>query len=153
VVSQPDEADQMVVVPNLSGLAKPTALALLQKRELAAQLEGDGLHVYHQQPQAGVLVARGETVLVGLGKLEKRRAKDSKVPYVIGMTLREAIRQLKQKGLAATFAGSGLVIRQTPKAGSRVGQETVCKLECESPSGGPDLMADASSRHRGISKP
>ncbi|KPL19690.1 MAG: hypothetical protein AMJ92_01735 [candidate division Zixibacteria bacterium SM23_81] len=153
MVSQPDAAEQMVVVPDLSGLDKPTALVLLQKRDLAAQPEGEGLRVCHQQPQAGVLVARGETILMVLGNLAKRTTKDSKVPHVIGLTLREAIRQLRQNGLAATFAGSGLVIRQTPKAGSRVGQETVCKLECEAPSGGPDLMADASSRHRGMSEP
>jgi beta-lactam-binding protein with PASTA domain len=150
---QPDASEQMVVVPDLSGLDKPTALALLQKRALVAQPEGAGLCVCHQQPQAGVLVARGETILVGLCNPEKRTDKDPKVPHVIGLTLREAIRQLRHKGLAATFTGSGLVIRQAPKAGSRVGQETVCKLECKSPNGGPNLMADASSRHRGVSEP
>ncbi|MCK4272777.1 PASTA domain-containing protein [bacterium] len=153
MTSEPGDTSQMVVVPSLSGLDSSAAVHQLQQRGLVAELEGDGLRVYHQQPQTGLLVARGETVLVHLGDQRARGSEPSEIPHVVGLTMREAIRQLRQKELAVRVSGSGLVVRQTPKAGSSIGEGIVCHLECAPSGGGQSLMAVASSCYQGVSKP
>jgi len=150
---EPASTNQMVVVPDLSGLDRSTALGLLQRRGLVAQPVGNGLRVCHHQPQAGVLVARGETVLVNLCDQEGWLAAEAEVPHVVGLTLREAIRQLRRKGLEVRVSGSGLVVRQTPKAGSPAGVGVVCLLECEPPNSGQSLMAVGPACLQGVSKP
>lgn len=153
VSPDPAGTNQMVVVPNLSGLDRPTALRLLLGRGLVAQPVGSGSCVCYQHPQAGALVGQGETVLVDLCSQETRPAGESEIPYVVGLTLREAIRLVRQKGLAVQVSGSGLVVRQTPKAGSLVGEGITCLLECRPSSDAQDLMAVASTHREGVSEP
>ncbi|MFC1683515.1 penicillin-binding transpeptidase domain-containing protein [Candidatus Zixiibacteriota bacterium] len=134
-------ASEMVVVPDLSGLDKSQALDLLGKRGLAAQQEGDGQRVCHQQPQAGALIARGQTVFMDLCRKSERGKRGSKTPYVVGLTVREAIKELKQSGLTVKISGSGLVVRQNPKAGHMIKEGELCLLECQPPGRGQNLMA------------
>jgi stage V sporulation protein D (sporulation-specific penicillin-binding protein) len=146
-------SSQMVVVPDLSGLDRSAALGLLQSRGLVAKPQGSGVRVCYHQPQAGELVNRGTTVLVELCQKKAPSAEKPKVPYVVGLTLREAIRQFRQKNLAVRVVGSGLVMRQMPKAGSLVGEEVTCLLECAPPKGSPNLLAVASASQPGGSGP
>jgi cell division protein FtsI/penicillin-binding protein 2 len=150
--TEPIDANQMVVVPDLSGLDRSTALDLLQKRGLMAKSIGSGLWVRRHEPQAGALVPRGETVRLDLWVGECGGKGKSQIPNLVGLTLREAIRQLRQQGLGVQVSGSGLVVRQTPKAGSPAGEGITCLLECEPPSGGRNLMAVASANRQGTSK-
>jgi stage V sporulation protein D (sporulation-specific penicillin-binding protein) len=135
---------EMVVVPDLSGLDKIRALELLGERGLVAQQQGTGRQVCHQQPQAGALVARGQTVFMDLCQRSNGEERGSEIPYVVGLTVREAIKELKHSGLAVKISGSGLVVRQVPKAGQKISTGEVCLLECQPPGGGQNLMAAAS---------
>ena len=144
---------QMVVVPDLSGLDRSTALGLLHSRGLVAQPVGEGTRVLHHRPRAGELIGQGETVLVELCQKQALPGAKSTVPYVVGLTLREAIRQLRQRNLAVRVSGSGLVIRQTPKAGSPGGEGVTCLLECEPPKGGREAITMVSASQADGSRP
>ena len=152
VTTESPDANQMVVVPDLSGLDRSAALDLLQRRGLMAQSTGSGLWVRCHQPEAGALVPRGETIKLNLCTGKSGGSEKSQVPHVVGLTLREAIHQLQQRGLGVQVSGSGLVVRQTPKAGSPASAEVTCLLECEPPSRGQQVMAVASADHQGVSK-
>jgi len=51
------------------------------------------------------------------------------VPDVRGMSLRDAIYLLENKGLRVKISGKGKVLRQSPEHGARYNEETVVSLE------------------------
>ena len=52
------------------------------------------------------------------------------LPSVIGMSVREAVKTLAEKGIEATIAGEGYVRRQTPSPGRMVYTGDRCLIEC-----------------------
>lgn len=53
------------------------------------------------------------------------------LPQFIGLTLREALETISQLNLTVEIEGSGVVVDQYPKAGTRQNPETKIKLVCE----------------------
>ena len=54
------------------------------------------------------------------------------IPKVVGLHLREALNELAANGIEAIVNGSGKVISQQPKSGTRIRNGEQCLLECES---------------------
>ena len=54
----------------------------------------------------------------------------SRLPSVIGLSLREAIQRLAKEGINVTVVGNGLVIRQIPAPGSPAATGDRCLIEC-----------------------
>ena len=133
--SRDDDTGELVVVPNLDGLGADQAIGLLTRKGLRAQTEGDGEHICHQLPPAGTLMESGATVLVTLCSASDVTAAETEVPLLLGLTVREAVRELQRRGLTPTVSGSGLVVEQNPRAGTRLGPDSICQLTCQ-PTGG-----------------
>jgi cell division protein FtsI (penicillin-binding protein 3) len=58
-------------------------------------------------------------------------ADTGQVPDVRGMSLREASNVLARHGYRIQAEGAGVVMRQTPRAGARIGVDSVCQLHLE----------------------
>jgi len=52
------------------------------------------------------------------------------VPRVIGLSVREALQKLSGRGIEITVEGSGIVVEQKPKPGSKFVKGMVCRLIC-----------------------
>lgn len=141
-----DESIPMVVVPNLDGLDADQAIGLLTNRGLRAQTEGNGQRICHQLPPAGTLMECGKIVLVTLCPAPDDGDTDTKIPSLLGLTMRDAIRELQRRGLPVTVTGSGLVVEQTPRPGARLEQDAVCQLTCQ-PAGGQDAAVIMAARN------
>jgi len=146
--SPDDEAERMVVVPNLDGLDTDRAIGLLAEKGLQAETEGQGGRICHQLPPAGTLMESGATVLVTLCSDSDVTDAITEVPSLRGLTMREAIRELQRRGLTPTVTGSGLVVEQNPRAGTRLGPDSICQLICQ-PAGGSDAAVTVVTRHSG----
>jgi stage V sporulation protein D (sporulation-specific penicillin-binding protein) len=126
----PEGWREMVVVPHLDGLQTGQAFELLADKGLRARTEGDGQRVCHQLPPAGGLVESGTTILMTLCSAADAGDTETDLPSVIGLTMREAIRKLHLRGWAVTVSGSGLVVEQAPRPGTRLGKDVICQLTC-----------------------
>ena len=52
------------------------------------------------------------------------------IPKVVGLSVREALQKLSGRGIEVTIEGSGIVVEQRPKPGSKVEKGMVCQLIC-----------------------
>jgi stage V sporulation protein D (sporulation-specific penicillin-binding protein) len=146
------ETEKMVVVPDLNGLLAGHALELLGEKGFQVRSEGEGAFVCHQQPPSGALVGRGEAVVVTFCSETDAGDDQTEMPAVVGLTIREAIRKLQQHGLQVKVTGSGLVIKQMPRAHSRLEKDTLCQLECQPSEDHRHLIASVSNDAGGSSK-
>jgi len=62
--------------------------------------------------------------------LESRAVSEYHVPNLIGMSLREAMKLCGSGGIAVEAEGSGRVISQEPRAGTRINPGLVCRIRC-----------------------
>jgi eukaryotic-like serine/threonine-protein kinase len=115
-----------VTVPAVVGLKQSNAVKQLDERGLVPQLETGSKFpagtVLAQDPGAGTSLNRGSLV-----KLSVTSAAQISVPSVVGSITSVAVSRLKDAGLqsqvttvAATAAPPGVVVKQTPVAGTRV---------------------------------
>jgi cell division protein FtsI (penicillin-binding protein 3) len=88
-------------------------------------------------PPSAVLVARGELAATTPTTVISREAPvisliaegpPGTVPDVRGLSAREAVRKLVTLGLSAHLAGDGIVVSQSPEAGSPLDPATTCRL-------------------------
>jgi len=143
-----DGAGQMVVVPDLDGLAAERGIGILAEKGLRAETEGDGGRICHQMPPAGTLMESGQTVLVTLCAVSDVTGADMEVPSLTGLTMREAIRELQRRGLPFEVSGSGSVVEQSPRAGIRLERDGICRLACQ-PGGSSDAAVTVAARDSG----
>jgi cell division protein FtsI (penicillin-binding protein 3) len=54
------------------------------------------------------------------------------MPRVVGMSLRQAVEILHRQGIEAKIVGTGVVLKQTPRAGGEIESGKVCLIEAES---------------------
>jgi len=146
--SRDDQAGQMVVVPNLDGLDADQAIGLLAEKGLQAKTEGNGQRICHQLPPAGTIMESGEIVLVTLCTDSDVTDDGVQIPPLLGMTMREAIGELRRQGLSVNVSGSGLVVQQNPPAGTRLERNGICRLTCQ-PAGGGDAAVAMAARNSG----
>jgi beta-lactam-binding protein with PASTA domain len=115
-----------VTVPAVVGLKQSNAVKQLDERALVPQLETGPSKfpagtVFAQDPGAGTSLNRGSLV-----KLSVSSAAQISVPNVVGSRTSVAVSRLKDAGLqsqvttVAATAAPGVVVKQTPVAGTRV---------------------------------
>ena len=56
---------------------------------------------------------------------------DSRMPDFKGLTIREAMKTAKSRSIEVMVSGSGWAVRQSPQAGSVLGDERLCKIAFE----------------------
>jgi cell division protein FtsI/penicillin-binding protein 2 len=132
-----------VTVPDLALLPRHAAEKALAQLSLHGRWNGDGPRVLAQSPPAGVAVERGARVDVWLAA--GTDSIETTLPDLVGRTLREALRELKRRQVVATIRGHGLVVSQSPAAGTPLPLSAPCLLRCEPRSHG-EMAAALPSR-------
>ena len=107
-----------VAVPNLTGKSVAEAKKLLAKALLLCETDGQSDTVTAQVPAAGAKLRAGGSVLLYTYEGEPAQPMDMIcVPDVRGLSIVEASRALRARGLEMQLQGSGLAVRQSPAAG------------------------------------
>jgi beta-lactam-binding protein with PASTA domain len=123
-----------VTVPAVVGLKQSNAIKQLDERELVPQLATGPSKfpagtVFAQDPGAGTSLNRGSLVKVSVSS-----AAQISVPNVVGSSTSVAVSRLKDAGLqsqvttVADTAAPGVVVKQTPVAGTRVAKGSTVAL-------------------------
>jgi len=128
-VSNPQNNDSKIRVPNIVGIDLQEAKTILTN-QFKIRTEGDGSFVRNQLPNPGTLLNSGEVVKLVLGAKSKKSKLASKVPNVVGKSIREAIEILTQAGFDPVPKGSGYVIKQTPKPNTN-SYNRQCQIVCQ----------------------
>lgn len=123
---------EAVLVPDVRGLEKSQAEAMLHQRGLRLQSSQASGYVIAQSVKAGTKALRGTDIDV---KLRAAIVQDSTKKHtsgaltdVRGLTLRRAMALLHSQNVVVKVQGSGKVVKQT---WSSKGTVKVCLLECE----------------------
>ncbi|MDR1598473.1 MAG: PASTA domain-containing protein [Oscillospiraceae bacterium] len=105
-------------VPDLVGMSVPDATAALESLGLTAVTDGDDPMVLDQMPAPGASVWTQSQVML---YTREGQALDAQtlvhIPDLRGMSIIEAGRQLRSRGLIMEIDGAGLAVRQRPAAG------------------------------------
>jgi beta-lactam-binding protein with PASTA domain len=118
-----------VVVPDLKLLPPRAAEHRLFDLGLRAHLEGDGARVLAQSPAAGEAVERGASVTMWLEA--PADSTGNSLPDLLGLPVREALRRLTLCQIQARIEGRGVVVRQSPEAGTPLPLRGAVRLWCE----------------------
>lgn len=108
-----------VSVPDLRKRTLEQAKTTLAKTGLALRSHGTGDYVLDQNPAVGTAVKKGDAVDLTLGPVKSGRGGQVVVPFLTGLSLREALRKGSAAGFNVQIKGSGRVVRQTPESGAR----------------------------------
>ena len=85
-----------------------------------------------QNPAPGSRVAPSATITLNLFEVEKSPATAaSKIPNLVGLSVREALQKLSRLKVEAVVNGSGRVVRQYPGAGTVITRGMRCEIECQ----------------------
>jgi cell division protein FtsI (penicillin-binding protein 3) len=103
-------------MPDVTGLDKLAAAARLDTFGVAVHMVGKGNVVIGQWPPASARIPDGKPVELILAS---RAESGPTVPDVRGMTLRQAVTALAAARLDTRIEGSGVVVSQDPRPGSR----------------------------------
>ena len=125
-VRPPDPAP--VVVPDVRLLPPRAAESQLDALGLRARFEGTGGRALAQSPPAGEAAERGAQVTVWLSA--PGDSASGRLPDLIGLPAREALRRLSLCQVAARIEGMGRVVRQLPAAGTPLPIAGQCRLWC-----------------------
>jgi hypothetical protein len=109
-------------LPPVQGFRQETALALLKEKDLDYQISGKGDFINRVSVKDGtILLERGNMTL-----------QQNKVPKLVGLTLREALRQVDLSRFRIQLSGqaAGIVREQDPPPGKKVNQRTSLTLVC-----------------------
>ena len=130
------EAPQ-VTVPNVTGMSLYEARKTLNDAGLSSDTDGVSDTVSAQTPTAGAKLQAGGRVMLYTYEVEPITAAELVlVPDVKGMSVVEASRQLRARGLEMVPSGSGLAIRQSPAAGSFAAPGSAVTVTFENPANG-----------------
>ena len=125
---------EVVAVPDLRGMELEAALTALDDVGLRGSPSDDGARIADQFPAPGSTLEVGSDVLLYLEVIDEDDDPDLvAVPNVAGKTLREAAERLGDAGLRMEVSGSGLILRQDPRAGVKVPAGSLVRLELGTP--------------------
>jgi len=129
----PLPATGVVGVPHVIGLSPAAADQALTRAGLVGMPIGTGAKVVAVSPQPGTAVAKGGSVVEVLGAALPGTGGD--VPYLIGLTLRKAMILAGDRGFRLATTGSGIVVSQSPRAGTqaKVGSVLTATLRLPAP--------------------
>ena len=117
------EEVKMVEVPDVVGMTVAQAQKILRSMPFNSETDGVSDIVTAQMPPAGAqLQAGGQVMLYTFDQEAATPDVMVSVPDVLGMSVVEASRALRARGLQLSLSGSGIAIRQTPAAGAYVVQ-------------------------------
>ncbi|HEY6867246.1 MAG TPA: penicillin-binding protein [Candidatus Eisenbacteria bacterium] len=123
-----------VVVPDLRLLPPRTAEQRLLGYGLRAHFEGAGARALAQSPAAGEAAERGAQVTVWLSAPDDSAAR--RLPDLVGLPAREALRRLSLLQVPARIEGMGRVVHQDPAPGTALPLRAACRLWCGAGSAG-----------------
>ncbi len=129
LVAAKPPAPAAVVVPDVRLLPPRAAERRLAEHGLRARFQGSGPRALAQQPAAGQAAERGAGVIVWLATPADSSGRV--LPDLVGLPLREAMRQLTLRQVQARIAGRGIVVRQSPAPGTVLAADAECSLWCE----------------------
>lgn len=118
------------IVPDFTNRPRAVAEEILRTLDLKAEWEGEGDFILNQRPAPGSLVDAGSEISLNLFEVSAT-TKENRLPNVVGLTLREALRRLSTTGVKTVVHGSGRVWRQSPVAGTPIRSGMRCYLECQ----------------------
>jgi stage V sporulation protein D (sporulation-specific penicillin-binding protein) len=118
-----------VTVPDLRLLPPRAAERTLADYHLAAHFIGAGPRALAQDPTPGTAVERGARVSVWLAPPQDSAG--ARLPNLVGLSVREALRQLGLRQVAPRIVGQGRVVSQDPPAGTPLPVSTPCVLHCQ----------------------
>lgn len=122
------------LVPDAVGLSLAEAKKVLMQNGLLCQVIGQGEYVTFQLPYAESRARQGDQVMLYTLDTASITAEDMLcVPDVKGLSIVEASRLLRARGLEMIVSGSGLAVKQTPAAGAYVPPDTQVQVQFEFP--------------------
>jgi cell division protein FtsI/penicillin-binding protein 2 len=138
VASRPP-AVPAVTAPDLRLLPRREAEKHLADFGLRASFEGTGPRVLSQVPAAGAPVERGGVVVAYLSP--PRDSLGRALPALVGLPVREALRQLSLRQVTVHIEGRGLVVRQEPAPGTALPITGGVRIWCAEPGGSAGSQA------------
>lgn len=126
--------EKTVAVPDVCGMTVLEAQRALSERMLLSQVTGEGERVTFQLPYAGEDMRAGDQVILYTYDVNAPAAQDMVcVPDVKGLSMVEASRTLRARGLEMVMSGSGLAVKQSPGAGTYAARDTKVEVWFEFP--------------------
>ena len=124
----------MQTVPEVTGLSLAEAKKRLGESLLLSETDGLGERVSAQAPAAGAQLPAGGKVMLYTYENEPLEPMSLiSVPSVKGMSMVEAGRLLRARGLEMEISGSGLAVSQSPSAGSYAPLGSTVKVKFQLP--------------------
>jgi cell division protein FtsI/penicillin-binding protein 2 len=120
-----------ITVPDVRSLQLTIAQKILQGFGLKTRTFGGGNVVVKQSPEPGKLIEQGDVVILALSDQHGAPNVGITVPDVRGMSIRRAINRLMIDELDAEIVGSGVVVQQSPAAGTTMRPGGRVRLVCE----------------------
>lgn len=125
-----------VTVPDVRGMTAAQARKALAEAGLFSETDGESAPVTDQAPAPGASLRSGGTVMLYTYENGPAAVVDLvRVPSVKGLSMVEAGRQLRARGLEMEIEGSGLAARQKPGAGDYAPLDSTVKVFFELPQG------------------
>ncbi len=119
------EQREMLAVPDVTGMTLAQARKTLGEAGFLTDTDGLSDTVSAQAPLGGAKLPRGGEIMLYTYEGEPARAAEYvSVPDVAGLSVVEAARALRARGLYMTMEGSGLAAAQSPAAGAYVPPES-----------------------------
>lgn len=127
---------QEVTVPNITGMSIDEAIKALKDAGLDYLVDGTG-NVIEQMPAPDTTVLKGTTVLLYMDEktLEQDMTGKVVVPDLLGLSVVDATKVLKDFDLTIEIHGQGIATYQMPAAGEVVDEGSSIKVEFTSPTG------------------
>lgn len=119
--------DGRVDVPNVKGMPRATAEAVLDETGLSVELDGKNEIVTSQSVEPGTRVELGSRVQLHCDE----DPVDVKMPKLVGMSIKQAMNRLTEGGIRFRTVGFGTVRQQSPRPGARIGKGAVVTIKGE----------------------
>jgi len=123
IISSESNSETLAYAPDLKGLTKNEAEALLNKQQLPYNFDDSGNWVSKQEPAAGTKISPKDEITMELSHAiaiaDTTEVPDgySVIPDVGGMSMRKAVVMINSRGFEAKMIGSGTVFTQFPRPG------------------------------------
>lgn len=120
-----------ITVPDVRTLQLHIAEKILDGLDLKTQTFGTGDVVVRQAPEAGKKAEKGDVITLALNSEQTVEGDRVVVPNLHGMSIRRAINRLVIDEFEADVVGSGVVVQQTPTAGTHAKPGARVRIVCE----------------------
>jgi cell division protein FtsI/penicillin-binding protein 2 len=129
-IAEPTEEGD-ILLPNLVSKRFDVGKKILDQLGLDIKIANEGEIIVAQEPAAGTKIDTDTQVKLTLADIKKSKTNYTKVPKVVGLTIREAMNKFSIQNLQIVVQGSGRVVRQTPSPGEKIRIGARCIVECE----------------------